>query len=411
MKSWFCPLVLTLCMLCGSGSLRAQREPTRPPGADMLPERWTGVALIADGQYFGKWNYPVEVPAITSDLQTWQRWEETCKMGGSPRLSASAGVILEADDKGRHLLAIAPGGGIASCVMEVGNGRVDASGSLIRQVVLRVGEQGKINIKDSALYEFHVVKIPGAKTNTGGVVIQSCAVTGTFGGGHWDAGANWSLRGCHFKDSQLPWIFGKPGDSLVVDSCHFSNCFLPDSFLRLCRNCTFDGCVIGAASFAKSEQPGGLTVTQAGAAIRLLPRPPGAEEVKITPGPPVPDFWMGWSKDLGKPGVACRMSSGKPVKPMLLSGGQESAEALARAVEKSVYRRLDAPERLAFHPDKLGVMYQGALRPTGTHEPISGRRIEWDQKSVPLSETDAGGKPLEHKQTGKTKGLFSPEYT
>lgn len=411
MKSWFCPLVLTLCMLCGIGDLRAQREPTKPSGPGMLPETWTGVALIADGQFFGKWNSPVEVPAASADLTAWQAWEQTGKMGGSDvRMQAPVGVVLEADDQGRQLLAIAPGGGLASCVVEVGNGRVDASGSLIRQVILRVGEKGKIVVRNSALHEFHVVNIPGAKPNAGGVELQSCAVTGTFGGGHWSSEAKWSVRGCHFKDSQLPWIYGKPGEGLVVESCHFSKCFLPDSFLRLCRNCTFDGCVIGGPSFAKSDQSGALTLTQAGAVIRMLPRQPGAPEVKFTPGPAIPDFWMGWSRDPGRPGVACRMSSGKPVKPMLMSGGQESADSQTKETEKSVYRRLDAPERLAFHPDTLLVQYQGALLPSGTHGSDTGRRVEWDQKTVSLTETDADGKPLEFKQTGKTKGLFSTDY-
>lgn len=398
-------------MLCGIGKLRAQREPTRPPGPGLLPETWTGVALIADGQYFGKWNFPVEVPAPDSDIAAWQAWEQTCKtFGGSNRLQASAEVILEADDKGRQVLAIAPGGGLATCVVEVGSGMLDASGALMRQVVLRVGDKGDVHVRHSALHEFHIVSLPGTTPASGTIVIQSCAVTGMFGGWRWGSDMKWEVRGCHFKDSQLPWVYGKPGEGQVVESCHFSNCFLPDSFLHLCRNCTFDGCVIGRPSMAKSEQFGDVTVTEAGAATRLLPRPPGVPEVKIIPGTAKSEFWMGWSNAMGKPGVACRMSSGKPVKPMLLSGGQESAEALARAVEKSVYRRLDAPERLAFHPDKLGVLYQGALRPGGTHEAITGRRVEWDQKTVPLAGTDVAGKPLEHKQTGKTKGLFSADY-
>ena len=61
------------------------------------------------------------------------------------------------------------------------------------------------------------------------------------------------VRDCQFKVSLLPWISSQAVQAPVVERCHFEQYFISESFLLKCRDCTFDGCMIGSPdSFAQA---------------------------------------------------------------------------------------------------------------------------------------------------------------
>ena len=376
------------------------------PAVSKSPEIWTGIVVIADGQVAGDW---VSAAPVWPPDDQWERWEQMEKMSRPEELRrlAPPTAILMPDTSGRSVLAVAPHAGLKKYVVDAGAGMVDLRGAEVEQCMVRLGAGGQVMAKDSLLSSFHVAESAGAQAG-GSIILERCAVTGSFGGVFWGGSQRWVVRDCHFKASLLPWINPRALQIPVVENCHFEQCFIPQSFLLKCRNCTFDGCVVGGPdSFSAGGKP--FFMTETGAPNRLPERRTGTAGISVSKGQPRALFWGAWRQDGPGDLLESRMASRYTVRPQMLSEGAETVvpQAMAAELKGKVYRRMDAGERLQFDGTAVNVLEAGQPQGGGGILSATGRQIEWTQPVRDFESDNGFGQMVRTGGTLKRKGLFS----
>ncbi len=373
-------------------------------------EVWTGVVLVADGQASGNWK--LEGDTVPEGDQ-WERWEQMEKLSRPDALRrlAPPNAIMMPDVAGNSILAVAPHSGLEGYVVDAGAGVVDVRGAELRQCMVRLAGGGQLMVRDAFLSGFHVAESIGAAPG-GTIVLENCAVTGSFGGAFWAGTQRWVVRGCHFKSSQLPWVNSRASRVPVVEGCHFENCYLPESFLARCVGCTFEGCVIGSPeSFAAGGKP--LALTEVGEPNRWLGTRAGASTPVITKGSAAVRFWSSWKTEGERAVLECRMATRWSVKPKELSPQAEegTVEAQTEALRGRTYRRMDGGERLQFENLQVKVLDQGGVHGPGAVLSRKGRRVEWSQNVREFESENGFGNFTKVAGEVKRKGIFSPDFT